>query len=113
MKLPRGFRKNYFSLNAITATVNAVTMHQNATSVQTFHMYGSFSAKEDETIEELEELESAPWFELANANKACHCSCFFLATTRKILSRLKASRKYQDYYKTLNNAISPPLLTTH
>jgi hypothetical protein len=109
MKLPRGFGKNYFSLHAITVTVNSVTMHQSATAVQHFHMQGTCFAKEDETTQELEECEAAPWFELANANKACHCSCFFLATTRKILSRLREAKKYQNYYKTLNSAISPPL----
>ena len=38
MKLPRGFGKNYFTLRAITATVNQVTMHAQCSRVQSFHM---------------------------------------------------------------------------
>ncbi len=108
MKLPRGFGKNYFSLNAITATVNSITMHESATRVQHFHLHASSFAQEDETIEELEEVEAAPWFELLNANKACHCNYVFTSTTRKILALLVQAKRFPDFYKTLNSDISPP-----
>jgi hypothetical protein len=31
MKLPRGFAKKYFTLNAIVATVSSVTIHKKST----------------------------------------------------------------------------------
>jgi len=57
MKLPRGFGRNYFTLSAITATVNQVSINANTSRVQSFHML-SFEGSELEA--EIEEDELAP-----------------------------------------------------
>ena len=108
MKLPRGFGKNYFSLNAITATVNAITLHKSVTRVQSFHILGSSYSKEDETIEELEELEPTICESTFFSQKACHCNCYFLRLTRKILKLFYTQKKILYFYISLNNSISPP-----
>jgi len=109
MKLPRGFGKNYFSLNAITATVNAVTIHKNVTRVQSFHIQGSSYAKEDETSEELEELEPTVCESIFFSQKACHCNCYFLNHTLKTLKLFSSPKKLIEFYIILNNSISPPI----
>jgi len=108
MKLPRGFGKNYFSLNAITATVNAVAIHKNVTRVQSFHIQGSSYAKEDETSEELEELEPTICESIFFYQKACHCNCYFLNLTLKTLKLFASQKKLIEFYIFLNNSISPP-----
>jgi hypothetical protein len=107
MKLPRGFGKNYFSLSAITATVNAVTLHQTSTRVQTIHLLGNGETKSDE-LEELleEELEVDCLLQLSL--KACHCNCHFLSRTRKILRSLHSPKQNLHFYALLNTDISPP-----
>jgi len=109
MKLPRGFAKNYFSLSSITATVNSVTMHQRATVVQDFHMHGASYPKEDDTSELSEELESPPCLEILTPTTGCHCNCFFLSYTKRILTLLDSAKKGIYYYRTINSSISPPL----
>jgi len=108
MKLPRGFGKNYFSLNAITATVNAVTIHKNITRVQSFHIQGSSYAKEDETSEELEKLEMLPCETIFISQKVCDCSFYFLNHTLKTLKLFSSPKKLTEFYIFLNNSTSPP-----
>jgi len=106
MKMPRGFGKNYFSLSAITATVNSVTLHQRSTRVQKFHSFGSFESEDEVLEEELEELESSCPQQLSS--KACHCNCYFLGRTKKILRLLHAPKQQLCFYEILNTDISPP-----
>ncbi|MGE4395860.1 MAG: hypothetical protein AB7D34_00235 [Sulfurimonas sp.] len=106
MRLPKGFGKNYFTLRAITATVNQVTLNANTSRVQNFHML-QFSS--DELEAELEEEELAATLctpELSS--KPCHCNCYFLKKTRKTLLLHPNQNYFFDYFKTLNSAISPP-----
>jgi hypothetical protein len=105
LKLPKGFGKNYFSLNAITATVNQTTLNANATRVQTFHIH-KFEESENET--ELEEDDLATACFIQNASKACHCNCHFLKKARKTLKLFFCQKLFFDYFQTLNNSISPP-----
>jgi len=107
MKLPRGFGKNYFSLSAITATVNAVTLQRESVRVQKFHIFGSFECDDAEEIEECEELEAACLIQQVS-QKACHCNCFFLSKTKKslklfALAQQNLPRQYIHY-----SDISPP-----
>jgi len=106
MKLPRGFGKNYFSLNAIVATVNAVCLHQQSTRVQNFHLVGSFESDEAEEQEEIEELE--PCFLAQISLKPCHCNCYFLNKTRKVLRYFNIPKQNLHFYALLNTDISPP-----
>lgn len=113
VRLPKGFRKNYFRLSAITATVNHVTLHAQRTSIEAFHMPRSLGSYDAELLEE--ELDSPPE-EILLSQKPCRCNCYFLKKTRKIL-RLHPNPKYFfNYFKSLNNAISPPrhaMIFTH
>ena len=108
MKLPRGFRKNYFSLNAIVATVNGITMHKESTRVERFHLQSSSFVKEDETTEELEELENSLLSELCLSTKGCHCNFSFLQQTKKALKLFFSQKRLTDFFITLNSSISPP-----
>ena len=85
MKMPRGFGKNYFSLNAITATVNGVSLQKESSRVHTFYLHSSPYKSEDETLEELEEQEAALCEVLLQNAQACHCNCFYLLKTRLAL----------------------------
>jgi len=106
MKLPRGFGKNYFSLSAITATVNQITLHQEVSRVQNFHFQNGSIEKDEEELEELEELTLCQTQELSQ--NSCHCNCFFKSLTRKTLQLFTYEKKYDNYYILLNTDISPP-----
>lgn len=108
MRLPKGFGKNYFSLTAITATVNQVTLNATTSRVQNFHML-NYESDELEALEEEEEL-AVTLCTLEVSSKPCHCNCYFLRFTRKTLKLYFIQRLFYNYFKTLNNAISPPRL---
>jgi hypothetical protein len=106
MKLPRGFGKNYFTLRAITATTNQVTMHAQCSRVQSFHMT-HFASEELEAQTEEEEL-AATALLLELSSKPCQCNCYFKKRTRKSL-KLHAKEKVKpQIFVTLNTSISPP-----
>ena len=105
MKLPHGFGKNYFSLTAITATVNQIALHANSSRVQKFHTPLSFEVSEEEVLEELE-LEEAILSQ--TSFKPCHCNCYFKKYTKKTLKHHPRQNLHINYHKTLNNSISPP-----
>lgn len=108
MKLPKGFGKNYFTLRAITATVNQVSLNANTSRVQSFHM---LNFQSDELEAELEEEELAATLCTPSLSlKPCHCNCYFLKQTRKTLLLYPNQNYFLNYFKTLNSAISPPYL---
>jgi hypothetical protein len=106
MKLPRGFGKNYFSLNAITATVNQVTLQQEVSRVQNFHTHRALFEQDEEELEELDELTLCQTPQLSL--KSCHCNCFFKSLTFKTLKLFSNAKKNTNYYIFLNSTISPP-----
>jgi len=106
MKLPRGFGKNYFSLNAITATVNQVSLSQEVSRVQNFHVHHVLCEDEEEVLEEIEELALCQTQQLSL--KSCHCNCFFKSLTFKVLKLFTSAKKFINYYISLNTGISPP-----
>ena len=105
MKLPKGFGKNYFTLNAITATVAQISLHAIAVRVESFHTltYKSEELEAEEEIEELSILCPLQFFV-----KPCHCNCYFFKKTRQILRLFFYKKLFLLYFKTLNSAISPP-----
>ena len=105
MKLPRGFGKNYFTLSAITATVNQVSINANTSRVQDFHLI-NFSDDKLENEEELDELDILCPLQLST--KPYHCNCFFLKHTLKTLKLYNGQKLFLNYHKRLNNSISPP-----
>jgi hypothetical protein len=106
VRLPKGFGKNYFTLRAITATSNQVTLNANTSRVQSFHML-QFSNDELEAELEEEEL-AATLCPLSLSSKPCHCNCYFFKKTRKTLLLHPNQNYFFNYFKNLNNAISPP-----
>jgi len=106
MKLPRGFGKNYFSLSAITATVNQISLAQECSRVQSFHTCYALCEQEEEELEELDMLEICQTQQLSS--KSCHCNCFFQSLTCKVLKLFTSAKNYIDYYLSLNTSISPP-----
>ncbi|MEK6659612.1 MAG: hypothetical protein AABY36_08040 [Campylobacterota bacterium] len=107
MKLPKGFGKNYFTLRAITATSNQVSLNANESRVQSFHMLNFSSDELDAELEE-EEL-AATLCTLELSLKPCHCNCYYFKRTKKTLRLHPFQKLNLNYFKNLNNAISPPL----
>lgn len=106
MKLPKGFGKNYFTLRAITATTNLVSLHAQCSRVQSFHM-ANFLGKELEAETEEEELAATSGiFELSF--KPCQCNCFYKKRTRKTLKLHALQKSQPQIFITLNTSISPP-----
>lgn len=105
MRLPKGFGKNYFTLRAITATTNQVTLNAQASCVQSFHML-NFNADEQEAELEDDEL-CAALLELSA--KPSHCNCYYFKRTKKTLLLCKFQNFNQNYFKNLKNKISPPI----
>jgi hypothetical protein len=106
MKLPRGFGKNYFSLSAITATVNQVSLLEEFSRVTNFHTQHTLGEQEEDELEELDEplLCQTLQFSL----KSCHCNCFFKSLTFKVLKLFTFAKKTPTFYLFLNTSISPP-----
>ena len=106
MKLPRGFGKNYFTLRAITATVNQVTMHAQCSRVQSFHM-SNFESDELEAENEDEKLTTTLGI-LELSTKPCQCNCFYKKRTKKTLKLHALQKSKPQIFVTLNTSISPP-----
>lgn len=106
MKLPKGFGKNYFTLRAITATVNQVTLHAQCSRVQTFHI-DNFYGDELEAEPEDEEL-TAIFGALEISSKPCQCNCFYKKRTRKAIKLHSKQKTKPQIFVTLNTSISPP-----
>jgi hypothetical protein len=106
MKLPRGFGKNYFTLRAITATTNQVSLHAQCSRVQSFHMT-HFASKELEADPPQEELATTALV-LELSSKPCQCNCFYKKRTRKTLKLHALQKAKPQIFVTLNTSISPP-----
>ena len=106
MRLPKGFGKNYFTLRAITATTNQVTLNAVCSRVQTFHMNNFYS---DELEAECEDEELAATLgTLELSLKPCHCNCFYKRRTRKAIKLHPKQKSKPQIFVTLNTSISPP-----
>lgn len=106
-RLPKGFGKNYFSLSAITATTNHVTMHAQTSRTQQFHTI-HHSSEELEALAEDEELTTLLANTLELSLKPCHCNCYFNKRTKKAI-KLHPKQKFQPHiFVSLNTSVSPP-----
>ena len=106
MKLPRGFGKNYFTLRAITATTNQVTLNAQCSRTHSFHMT-NFASDELKAQTEEEEL-AATALTLEFSSKPCQCNCFYKKRTRKTLKLHALQKTKPQIFVTLNTSISPP-----
>jgi len=111
--MAKGFKGRYFSLQAITATVNAATLHNRAVRIQTCHSYRSFSA--DESIDESPPdeldllLEALEPFTPKVSRCQCHCNCFFRRRTACALHLSTLRPKLRFLFRYLLTDSSPPL----
>lgn len=111
--MAKGFKGRYFLLQAITATVNATTLHNRAVRTQTCHSYRSYMS--DANIDEsppdeldllLEAIES---FTPKVSRCQCHCNCFFRRRTRCALYISSFVPKLRFLFRYLLTDSSPPL----
>lgn len=103
MKLPKGFRKNYFRLQAITATTNYIALQKDSSRIETFHIFKTFS--EDELEDE------APPEELL-LQSTSQCNCYYVKRAKKALKLCSSAHLPTLYFQTLNSSISPPARIT-
>ena len=107
MHLVKGFGKNYFTLRAITAISSQMVLNANAIRIHTFHII-KFIVDDLELQTEDEEMSLCILQEEA---KPCHCNCYYLRCTKKTLLLNNSQNRHSTYFKTLNNSISPPVLS--
>jgi len=108
MKTPKGFGKNYFSLSAICAYSNGVTLQAQCSSFTQVCRNISFETLEEE-IDPLEELESL-LLETTTKIKtsSCHCNCFFKNRLYTLSQLFKFHiQTFFIFFKT-RSGISPP-----
>lgn len=103
MRAPLGFGKNYFTLSAITATVNHVTLHAISTRTQKFHI----ASYEDS--EQLKEEEEPTLLELlALSLKPCQCRCY--AKAKKAIKHHTTYKIKPQIFIILDTSLAPPPL---
>lgn len=114
--MAKGFGGKYFSLQAITATVNAITLHNHAVRIYSCHTYRSFSS--DESIDEsppneLDQLlEAIEPFTPKVSRCQCHCNCFFRRRTRCALYVASFVPKLRFLFRYFHTDTSPPQLSS-
>jgi len=105
--MPKGFGKNYFSLTAIQATSNAVTLAQTSVRVRSSHLYSCVHFEEDECEEELDELLCIEPSE-TSSHSASHCNCHYRRYTSRIIKQCPHPiSSYENLY-IVKPAQSPP-----
>lgn len=109
MRLPKGFGKNYFRLSAITATTNQISLNANSSRVENFYILFSFHNQESKEIED--ELLDETFYILEKSTPS-HCNCYYFKKTLKTLLLHAKQNYFFNYFKYLNNAISPPTCHT-
>lgn len=111
--MAKGFGGKYFSLQAITATVNATTLHNRAVRTQTCHFYRS--TMNDASIDESPPdeldilLEAIEPFTPKVSRCQCHCNCFFQRRTRCALYISSLTPKLRFLFRYFHTDTSPPL----
>lgn len=111
--MAKGFKGRYFSLQAITATVNATTLHNRAVRTQTCHSYRYYMS--DASIDESPPdeldllLEALEPFTPKVSRCQCHCNCFFRRRTACALYLSTLRPKLRFLFRYLLTDSSPPL----
>ena len=110
--MAKGFKGRYFSLQAITATVNAATLDSRFVRTRSCHTYRSFSADDgiDETPpDELDLLlEALEPFTPKVSRCQCHCNCFFRRRTACALHISALRPKIRFLFRYFHTDSSPP-----
>lgn len=111
--MAKGFGGKYFSLQAITATVNAVTLHNRFVRTKNCHNRRYFSA--DESIDESPPddidslLEALEPFAPKVSRCQCHCNRFFSRRTACALFVSSFVPKLRFLFRYFHTDTSPPL----
>jgi len=111
--MAKGFGGKYFSLQAITATVNATTLHNLSVRTQSCHSYRTYSS--DATIDESPPnecvilLESLDSFTPRVSHCQCHCNCFFSHRTACVLYVSSCIPKLRFLFRYFHTDTSPPV----
>ena len=110
--MAKGFKGRYFSLQAITAIVNAVTLHGNFVRTRTYcanESYGSDASIEESPPDYLNLLEALKPFTPKVSRCQCHCNCFFRRRTACALYLSALRPKLRFLFRYFNTDSSPPL----
>ncbi|MBN2896783.1 MAG: hypothetical protein JXK05_12925 [Campylobacterales bacterium] len=107
-----GFRGKYFSLQAITATVGAITLRRTHTRVQDCHRFErprSGDALDDPPPDDLEILLGViEPFSPKVSRCQCHCNRYFGRRTRCALIVASFVPKLRFLYRYFHTDTSPP-----
>lgn len=114
MKHLKGFKKNYFSLCAITAYATAKKLCDNETrskkiGERTQYILENEDDEDSPPLEELLLINTS--FELSS--KPCHCDCFFKLKTKLAISIFKFIPRcpyYTTYFAFRRTGVHPPFI---
>lgn len=110
--MAKGFGGKYFSLQAITATVNAITIQRNA--VRTRHCHTQRFSPTDDSIDESPPdpndflLEAIAPFVPKVSRCQCHCNCFFRSRAKNALLLSALRPKLRFLFRHYFTDLSPP-----
>ncbi|XPV68104.1 MAG: hypothetical protein ACNI25_12425 [Halarcobacter sp.] len=110
MKYLRGFRKNYFSLSAITAFSTAKKLQDKLLHFKKSNFFSfSYDSKEEESPPDDELLLQTSCLTLSN--KPCHCDCVFRLKTKLAIVNFKFIPRcpfYTTYFAFRRTGVHPP-----
>ncbi|WP_419763863.1 MAG: hypothetical protein ACNI28_08680 [Arcobacter sp.] len=113
MRHVRGFRKNYFSLSAITAHSTAKKLNDDEVrSKKTTFINSKHCDEEEEESPPLEDLllNSSAY---VSSIKACYCDCVFRLKTKLAISNFKFIPRcpyYSTHFAFRRTGVHPPLI---
>jgi hypothetical protein len=110
--MAKGFGGKYFSLQAITATVNAITIQRNAVRTRNCHTH-RFSPTDDSIDESPPDpneflLEAIAPFAPKVSRCQCHCNCFFRSHAKNALLLSALRPKLRFLFRHYFTDLSPP-----
>lgn len=119
MKAPKGFGKNYFSLAAIQAHVNTITLSQTSVRTHAYHIEGyeeeaSLEEEDDPNELLLASIVSTPKTSSrpSSRGRRCHCNIYFKHKAICHIQRFNLPKLFILPFEFSKASISPPAYTT-
>ncbi len=113
MRHLKGFRKNYFSLSAITAYSTAKKLNDNEVrSKKTTFIHSNLCDEDEEESPPLEEL-LLNNLSYITSSKPCYCDCLFRLKTKLAISTFKFIPRcpyYSTHFAFRRTGVHPPLI---